>query len=135
MDRGKVSTTWCDTGLMFCAYKYGVCVSEDSFHSTLKKMKIPIGQWPKFLNSMHADATAHFFNETENNQRCVVVCIKPRDDISGIQIASLLIHEAVHIWQEHCRNIGEQYPSDEMMAYAIQSIAQNLMFAYAEITS
>lgn len=48
------------------------------------------------------------------------------------QVYGLLVHEAVHVWQRIMEYIGESKPSDEFMAYGIQAIAQELMFAYKE---
>lgn len=59
-----------------------------------------------------------------------VVCIRPREGRSAIEIAGLLVHEAVHAWQEYCRDIGEHKPGNEQEAYAIQAIAQELMSEY-----
>jgi hypothetical protein len=57
-----------------------------------------------------------------------------REGATGIGLAALLVHEAVHIWQRCCDCIGETNPGDEQEAYAIQNIAQTLMEAYAEKT-
>jgi hypothetical protein len=43
----------------------------------------------------------------------------------------MLVHEAVHVWQFHCENIGEREPSIEFEAYSIQAVSQFLMEAYA----
>lgn len=46
------------------------------------------------------------------------------------QYYSLLVHEAVHIFQRVCNYIGEDKPSDEFEAYCIQAISQELMYAW-----
>ena len=66
------------------------------------------------------------------NERITIVSLNPgvERDHSPIQIAALLCHEAVHVVQHHCHAIGEDSPSDEFEAYAIEQIALRLMFAY-----
>lgn len=63
-----------------------------------------------------------------------VVSVNPAPGSDGIAVAGLLVHEAAHVWQTHCVDIGERTPSDEMEAYAIQAIAERLMRRYAELT-
>jgi hypothetical protein len=50
------------------------------------------------------------------------------------QVYALLVHEAVHIWQDVKHRIGEDNPSSEFEAYAIQNISQELMLAYKLLT-
>jgi len=45
-------------------------------------------------------------------------------------LVGLLIHEAVHVWQNVRDLISEDRPSREFEAYSIQSIAQKLIDAY-----
>lgn len=42
----------------------------------------------------------------------------------------MLAHETVHIWQAFKLRIGENNPSDEIEAYAVQSILQTLLETY-----
>jgi hypothetical protein len=50
-------------------------------------------------------------------------------------VAGLLVHEAVHIWQEHCERIGEDSPGRETEAYSIQWISQQLFWEYVRQVS
>lgn len=46
---------------------------------------------------------------------------------STSELAGLCFHEAVHVWQECCAQIGETSPGDEIAAYSIQEIGQWLL--------
>jgi len=105
---------------------YGLCTSEEAYYATLKKLgERAIGDWV----SPGAHAMTHYLRD-KTGKTCCIVCLK---DTKGTEIGcivSLLVHEAVHIWQHYCRDIGESNPSDEFEAYTIQWISQQLMFAY-----
>jgi hypothetical protein len=60
-----------------------------------------------------------------------VVALRVTDGRTAIEIAGLLVHEAVHVWQHYAESIGERNPGAEQEAYAIQAIAQELMAEYA----
>lgn len=121
---------WLDQTLWKCRYQFCLCASEEEFNRTMKHMGIPAKQWPTWVSS-GADATTHFFDHPEGG-KAAVVCMNKNDHLNGVQKAALLVHEAVHIWQEHRLDIGEREPSQESEAYAVQSISQRLMEAYAE---
>lgn len=57
-----------------------------------------------------------------------IVCFDPRKAfLNKNDIAGVMVHEAVHIWQELNRRIKERNPGKEGEAYALQWIAQFLM--------
>ena len=62
---------------------------------------------------------------------CIVMVSQEAQQGEFGDIAGLLIHEAVHVWQQHLKDIGEVNHGDEQEAYAIQSIAMALIDAYA----
>lgn len=119
---------WCDRELIRLEMYFGLCTTEAMFHAEMRKMKVPKNTWPEFLATRHADATAHFFDNPNGGASCIVTIGKT--DRDPIVVAGLLVHESVHIWQKYCERIGESNPSSEFEAYGIQSISQQLMFAY-----
>lgn len=62
----------------------------------------------------------------------LVTIDKSADTRNPIEVIGLLMHEAVHVWQRVCDEIGEEDPGWEMEAYAIQSITQDLIQAFEE---
>ena len=121
---------WCSTELILSPVKYSLCTTEKLFHKELRRLGCPRNTWPKFTSNDWSGAAAHSF-VSDSGKISVIVCIRPRSEHTGIQIASLLVHEAVHIWQEIRAVIGEKEPSSEFEAYSIQMISQNLMEQYA----
>lgn len=121
---------WCDRALLFAPYHFGLCLSESQYHRELRRMKLPRDQWPSFLLNEHSNATTHFF--VKGSTRAAIVCLGSTKNVTREQVYSLLVHEAVHIWQECRASIGEKFPSPEFEAYSIQSISQGLMLAYAK---
>lgn len=104
-----------------------LCLSEREFSAAVKHLKSPAV--PAWVNR-GADATAHFFDNPDG-KTCAIVCLGPTSGLNAIEIAGMLVHEAVHVWQQHCSDIGERDPGDEQEAYAVQAIAQELMAEYA----
>jgi hypothetical protein len=115
---------------MLCSYYYGLCTTEKQFHRELRKMNIDRAQWPEFIANEQSNATTHFFEC--NDKRAAIVCMPIVKDRLGVEIAGLLVHEAVHIWQAHRDDIGEKQPASEQEAYGIQWIAQTLIHAYGQ---
>ena len=75
-----------------------------------------------------------FTLENNKGDLCAVIALScnVQNHCSAIEIAGLLIHEAVHVWQAYAADsINEKYPSSEQEAYAIQGISQELLAEYA----
>lgn len=120
---------WLDRELVTGPY-LGLATTEVQFHKAMRHCKVARENWPAWV-SEGADATTHTFANKDGNTACMV-CIRPREGHTPIKIAAILVHEAVHVWQEHCERIGERNPSPEFEAYSIQAISQRLMQAYAD---
>lgn len=127
MSRSRL--TWCQRDGFQLPLCFTACFSEAAFRREMRRLKIRDGDQPPFVKG-GSNATTHFIERAGN--LAAIVCMAPDDEIDGIQIAALLVHEAVHIWQECMRAIGEEKASPEFEAYGIQGISQQLMYLYAE---
>lgn len=110
-----------------------LCTNEKQFRKALKHLNF--SEWATFpaLGSSNADATTHHLTNAEGDTVSIVYFPPPPEKrgIDNAQIAAMLVHEAVHVWQEFVESIGENKPSREFEAYAIQAITQRLLYDYA----
>lgn len=103
-------------------------LSQQEFDAAMRHCKIPPGA--PYLSSKRANATSHhLFND--KGEIVTVVALGDVSKHTPIEVAGLLVHEAVHAWQEYCDNIGERAPGREQEAYAVQAISQELMAEFA----
>ncbi len=126
---------WLDRCAIELAYCYRLCVTEKEFQKELRRLKLPKNKWPPFLATDSANATCHYLDSDTGN-KVAIVCLHRRERKTRPvdQIYGLLIHEAVHVWRASRLAIGELDPSSELEAYAIQRIAQNLIYSWMEQT-
>jgi hypothetical protein len=111
-------------------------LSEEDYYAELKALGMPVSSWGEFITGgKTSHATTHTFI-TPSGIPVAIVCMTPNfEKYTGVQIAALLVHEAVHIWQKHAAYIGAWNDhGDEEEAYAIQNIAQSLMEDFARLT-
>ena len=120
--------TWLDRRVAAPGPYWTLVTSQDELDAVLRPLKMPLGT--PYLSSARADATVHFF-DNQRGDSVAVVALGDTTGRSGVEVAGLLVHEAVHIWQTHRENIGETHPGREQEAYAVQGIAQELMAEYA----
>lgn len=106
-----------------------LCLSRQEFHNKLEMLEIPEHQWPAFMGSSSAHATTYTFENPKKELCCIVNLLElPTSD--SIQIASLLVHEAVHVWQIYVKMFNGN-EADEFEANTIQIISQRLMYEYS----
>lgn len=121
MSQKKIKAVWLDRRISSPGPYLSLCLSEDEFRSAVDDIgasDIPL--WCR------KDATTHTFDHKEGDI-CCIVCMRNFQGRNPIEVAGLLVHEAVHVWQKYAEYIGERYEGYEQEAYAIQSIAQELM--------
>lgn len=104
-----------------------LCLSQAEFEAALRQAGYK-GQID--FVSPGANATTHTLYNQEGSMASLV-CLGSQEGRTGIETAGLLVHEAVHVWQHYAETMGEDRPGTEQEAYAVQSIAQNLMDEYA----
>lgn len=122
-----IKPRWLNKDLIQSQLWYTLVTSEAMYYAECKRCDIPIAKQGLWIND-GADATCSEF--MVNKRRCFIVSIRIVADQPGINVAALLVHEAVHLWQHFCESIGETNPSNEFEAYSIQRISQQLMYEY-----
>lgn len=103
-----------------------LCLSEAEFYAALKDINVPKTDW---MGSASAHATTHLYES--GGDLAIIVAMQEPPDAGPVEVAALIVHESVHVWQMYTRHIGEDRPGDEQEAYAIQNIAGALMHQYA----
>lgn len=116
---------WLDRALIVCPYYITLCTSKKEFRKVLSGLNFE--SEPEFI-SAGSDATVQFYEH--RSKLLAIVCIHRRTDKTRAQIDSMLVHEAVHIWQQTRKDLKEEKPSSEFEAYSIQTISQRLIEAY-----
>jgi hypothetical protein len=104
-----------------------LCLSEAEYRAAMKHCRLDMTD--PWIRTPQADATVHHAHS--DHGQVAIVCMRDTRDRKPVEIAGLLVHEAVHIWQEWCAYYGEDRPGREQEAYAIQGIAQELMAEFA----
>lgn len=133
-----MSTEWLQRSLTTCAYFYCLCLTEEAYYKALDKLMVPLRDRPVFRKTPQSNATTQFIpaDKCDNTTAPIaIVCMSGWEKHEPVVIAGLLVHEAVHIWQAHAAYIGSfNDHGDEEEAYAIQWIAQQLMWSFMEQT-
>jgi hypothetical protein len=124
----EVKVRWLDRRIAAPAPYLALCLADSEFRSALAQ--IDAKYTPKHWVTPGADATTHYYRNSGGGPVCIV-CVSGHEGRDPVEVAGLLVHEAVHVWQEYAESIGETRPGCEQEAYAIQSIAQELMAEFA----
>lgn len=120
----KHHNRWLDRRIGALGPYLTLCLSEAELRAVTKRLGVEC-RWL----APGKDASVHSFAGPRG--LCSVVCLGDVRDRSGVEIAGLLIHEAVHVWQCWCEDVGETHPGSEQEAYGVQAVAQELLAEYA----
>ncbi len=125
---GRRSGQWLDRRIAAPGPYLTLCLTEGEFDRAMAHLKVKnFGPW---VSTPQASATSHHLSNADGNL-CCVVCMRDYEGRNPVEVAGLLVHEAVHVWQEYCDFYGEKEPGREQEAYAIQAIAQELMAEFS----
>ena len=130
----RLSVKWLNPTLLSSGVSYTLCTSEEQFDQLMRHMLADHRDGSRWINPGACATTHHLARYPDRSESCVVCIDGSRTDVTGVQVASLLVHEAVHVWQRILHSMGETDPSPEFEAYSIQGIAQNLMQSYVDQT-
>lgn len=122
---------WLERGMFVGGY-LALVTTQEEFVEALKDIEctdytdafVPNG-WP---------ACTHSFDNVKGSVACIVgLDMQKAAEQDPIDVAALLVHEAVHVWQTNEKAAGKLGCfGDEGEAYSIQNISTRLMTAYAE---
>jgi hypothetical protein len=119
---------WIDRALIISPVYYTLCTDEKDFYKQLKKINMPVSEQPEF-NVDGAGATTHTFVGADR-EGYAIVCVPIRKDVTNAEMAAMIAHEAVHVFQYILKLMGEDNPSVEFEAYSIQMITLQLLSEY-----
>lgn len=125
---------WCDRSIAETAYDFCLCVTQKQYERELDRLKIAKENRKPFLRQPSDRATLHTWDNTAGGRPLAMVCLRLSDDNTMMQTYATLVHEAVHLWQFTKERMGEDKPSVEFEAYAVQAISQRLFYAYEKLT-
>jgi hypothetical protein len=124
--RARTADIYCDAALVDSPIFYGLCTSEEMFKAELKRLATST---PNAWIEEGMSGVLHTLRNKTGGVICLV-CLRPDTGSIGLHQASILIHEGVHVWQIMRHHMGEEDPSPEFEAYAIERIVMNLMRQY-----
>ena len=124
-----MTITWLDRSVIK-GPELTLCLSEAQFNEVLDQIPMPKEDRPIWAE--HGQGRVHALMGASGNLVCVV-CLNLPDDLHDTTAsAGLLVHEAVHVFQQWVECLGEEKPSAEFMAYSIQHFSDTLWDSYAQ---
>lgn len=122
-----MKTKWLDRRVAKPGPYLCLCLTPEEVKRAAKGLTDYPMEFPKW------GARAFLFCREDTGEACAIVALAEdsQKNNNAIEIAGMLVHEAVHVWQYHAACMGENSSGDEQEAYAIQGISQELLSEYA----
>lgn len=120
---------WLDRRIAAAGPHLALALTADEFAAACRHIKIEVPT--DAMKTGHAHATTWFFDHPNGADFVAIVALASTEGRDPIEVAGLLVHEAVHVWQRYRDWIGESRPGVEQEAYGIQAIAQELLAEFA----
>lgn len=120
---------WCSNTLVQNPWNYCLVTTQKEHDKVLKKNKIDEIA-PDDERLVNAAATVSFYTSPKGAKIAIVKVGPKLKKYNKAQVDTVLVHEAVHIWQAVRETLYEDNPSSEFEAYSIQKISHELILAY-----
>ena len=126
----KKSSIWLNRGLLLGG-DVALVTSQEEFDKALADIKM--AEYTDAFVPNDWPACTHSFENVDGSIACIVGLDLERTAAQdSIDVAALLVHEAVHVWQQNEGAAGKLGCfGTEGEAYAIQNISTQLMTEYA----
>ena len=112
-----------------------LCLSQAEMLRVQKRLS---GVTPKPSDWPKCGACVLAYDSLQSHERACVVCVSEdaqrRQADDPTWLVAQLVHEAVHVAQHHFEALGDEKPSWEAMAYAVQYISAYLIEEYSRRT-
>jgi hypothetical protein len=106
---------------------WGFCPNEKAWKAEMARIGCPEEPYPT------TDGKCSSFEHDENATIILVTISERLDGYSDhAGVIGVIFHEAVHVLQKICADIGETEPSIEMEAYAVQHIGAQILQEYVD---
>ena len=114
---------WLDRTLVVGPY-LALCLTEAEYLAAAKRVG-----WtdsPLWCNP----GGGHVHMEFKSSRPVAIVCMDYEGN-DAVEVAGIIAHESLHIWQDWLIAMGEESPGDEISAYAVQNLTVVLMSEWA----
>lgn len=105
----------------------GFCPSEAAWAAEMQRLGIDNEPYP---GGISAGRCTHLVNDKTGDKALLITIAPLSEERTPLEVVGLLVHEAQHALQFILQDIGEDEPSQELLAYGIQSLTQDLICAF-----